>query len=112
MWCDGRPSADVEGTRAQKCKQYSDLSSTGTSCQEKEEVDSVYKELHDRHRNKYDWSRMITSGLLDDYDKPPDIPAFTGGTPKRPRRDMMDAISGAAIAFADAIVTMSLWLSL
>ena len=46
---------------------------------------------------------MISSGLHDDYDKPPDIPAFTGGTPKRPRRDMMDAISGAAIAFADAI---------
>ena len=88
LWCDGRPSADVEGTWAQKRKQYSDLSSTGTSRQEKEEVDSVYKELHDRHRNKYDtprlrlWSRMITSGLHDDYDKPPDIPAFTGGTPK------------------------------
>ena len=55
LWCDGWPSADVEGTWAQKCKQYSDLSSTGTSHQEKEEeVDSVYKELHDRHRNKYD----------------------------------------------------------
>ena len=29
LWCDGRPSADVEGTRAQKRKQYSDLLSNG-----------------------------------------------------------------------------------
>ena len=59
LWCDGRPSADVEGTWAQKHKQYSDLSSTGTSRQEKEEeVDSVYKELHDRHRNEYDTPRL------------------------------------------------------
>ena len=47
---------------------------------------------------------MITGGLYDDYENPPNIPAFSGSISKRPRKDSLsDAMSSAAVAFADAL---------
>ncbi len=111
LWCDGRSAEKCDSAHAQKRKRDVDSSSSGTSRQEKEEeVESAYKELLEKHGSKYDtprlrlWSRMITAGLHGDYDNPPNIPAFSGSTPKRPRRDSLsDAISGAAVAFAEAV---------
>ena len=57
-------------------------------------MDEVYKALKDKHGEKYDtpklrqWSRMIASNLHD-LEKPPDIPAFSGVTPIRPRKESM-----------------------
>ena len=50
------------------------------------------------------WARMISSGLHEDYYEPPDIPAFSGNGCKRSRRDSLsDSLSGAAMAFANAL---------
>ena len=47
---------------------------------------------------------MISAGLHSDFDNPPEIPAFLGSTPKRARRESLsEAISGAAVAFADVL---------
>ena len=63
----------------------------------------------ERHRKQYEtpklrlWSRMICSGLHDDFDNPPDILAFTGVTPKKPRKESLtDTFTGAATAFAQS----------
>ncbi len=47
---------------------------------------------------------MLSTGLHNDFDDPPEIPAFQGSTPKRARRESLsDAISGAAVAFTDSL---------
>lgn len=110
LWCDGRPSDTSDGSAAQKRKRDCGSSTTGTSRQDKDEVDSVYKELHaEKHGSKYDcprlrlWSRILTSGLHEDCENP-DIPAFLGTTPKRPREESVsDVITVATAAFAEAI---------
>ncbi len=44
--------------------------------------------------------------LHDDYDKPPDIPAFSGIVPKRPRRESLgDALSDVAVAITKAFTS-------
>ena len=103
LWCDGRLDGQEEGRSGRKRD-----SRTDSKRLEKEDyVDEVYKDLKDKHGEKYDtpklrlWSRMIASNLHDDLEKPPDIPAFSGVTPKRPRKESMtDALTGAAVAFA------------
>lgn len=108
LWCDGRLASENSEERGPKRKKDSESS---TRRQEKEEnVESVYKELLEKHGKKFDtpklrlWSRMICSDLHDDYDNPPDIPAFSSVTPKRPRKESLsDAITGAAVAFAQVL---------
>ena len=111
FWCDGR-LAESESAHAQKRKRDTkDGSGGSTKRQEREEeVDSTYTELVEKHSGKYDtpklrlWARMICSGLHDNFDNPPNIPAFSGSTPKRPHKESLsDAISGAAIVFAETI---------
>ena len=107
LWCDGR-QATSSNSNSQKRKQDSESS---TYRQEKEgEVESVYKELHEKHSDKYDtprlrlWARMIAAGIHTDHHNPPNIPAFSGSVPKRARRESLsDAISSAAVAFVDSI---------
>ena len=48
------------------------------------------------------WACMISSGMHDSLDNPPDIPAFHS-TPKRSRESMSSAITGAAKALASAL---------
>ena len=76
--------------------------------QEKE----IFKDLKEKHAEKYDtpklrlWSRMMASNLHDSLDEPPNVPAFNGSTPKKSRQQSFsDAISGAAIAFANVLHT-------
>ena len=48
------------------------------------------------------WARVITTGLHSDYDTSPELPALLGSTAKCARRESLsDAMSGAAVAFAD-----------
>ena len=52
------------------------------------------------------WAWCIASGIHDDYDNPPDSPAFSGAAPKRVRRELLsEAISGAAVAIVKALST-------
>ena len=109
LWCDAYGKADGEKVST-KTKGSGD-SMAGSSRQEKEgEVELIYKDLKEEHDGNYNvprlrlWARMIASDLHDDYDNPPSVPAFSGMTHKRPRKDdMYDAITGAAVAFAKAI---------
>ena len=78
--------------------------------QKEEEADLVFKELREKHTTNYDtlrlrlWVRMISSGLHDDYDNPPNIPAFSGNANQRPRNDSLsDTVSGAAVAIVEAL---------
>uniref|UniRef100_A0A1X7TZ87 Uncharacterized protein n=1 Tax=Amphimedon queenslandica TaxID=400682 RepID=A0A1X7TZ87_AMPQE len=46
---------------------------------------------------------MIVSSLHESYDTSPDIPAFTASVPRKLKRDAMsDALTNAAVAFANA----------
>ena len=107
LWCDGKQlNTPASSSKKRKCD-----SESPTVREEKEsEVESIFKELQENHDGKYDtprlrlWSRMIVAGIHDDYNNPPNIPAFTGSLSKRPRRDSLtDVLSGAAVAFADAM---------
>ena len=44
------------------------------------------------------WARHIASGIYDDYNNPPDSPAFSGAAPKRARRESLsEVISGVVV---------------
>ena len=107
LWCDGR----VSSTDGECSKRKRDDPSIGLSKRQKkeEEVDSVFKELKEKHGTKYDtprlrlWARMVTSNLHDDFENPPNIPAFCS-TPKRQQQmSLSTAISGAATAVMKAL---------
>ena len=73
-----------------------------------EEVDKIFKELREKH-GKLEctklrlWARMICGGLHDDYDEPPDMPAFNPDR-KRPRRESLtEAFTGAATAICKVL---------
>ena len=108
LWCDGKTTGETD-TRKHK----SDLEASAghtTKRQEKESaVDDVYQELLKKHSKDYDtpklrlWSRMICSGIHDDYDNPQAIPAFSSSTPKRRKRETLsEALTEAAVVFAES----------
>ena len=75
-------------------------------------MDAIYKDLKEKHDTKFDvpklrlWARMIATDLHDDYNDPPNIPAFSGLATKKPRKDSMyEALTGAAEAFAKVITS-------
>ncbi len=50
------------------------------------------------------WGRMIVNKQWKSYDNPPDVPLITGGVRKFPRKESIsEAITGAALAFANAL---------
>ena len=52
------------------------------------------------------WAWCIASGIHDNYDNPPDTPAFSGAAPKCARKESLsEAISGAAVAIVKALST-------
>ena len=97
LWCEGRCIEDNRGSRKKG------LEAAGQQKQEREDqVDNVFADLKSKHNEKYTgpqlrlWSRMVCSGIHDDMDKPPDVPAF-GASVKKPRKESLaDAITGAA----------------
>ena len=105
LWCDGNY------TEVNHKKRRAEVPDQSTHCQLKEEeTDSVFKELREKHTANYGtprlrlWARMISTGLHDDYDNPPNIPAFSGIKNKRARKDSVsDTVSGAAIAIVEAL---------
>ena len=80
FWCDGVYLAD-RGSQKRKRGEASVEQSSHRKAKE-DENESIFKDLREKHSIKYDtpqlrlWSRMIAAGIHDDYDEPPDIPAF------------------------------------
>ena len=81
LWCDGCTNEDSTGCKKRK----RDDSSSGHSKRQKreEEVDTVFDQLKEKHGSKYNtphlrlWARMIANSLHDDFEEPPNIPAFS-----------------------------------
>jgi len=80
LWCDGSHSNRV----SKKRKRGDAAEEPSYHRQEKEEEsEAIFKELKEKHSSKYDmprlrlWSRMILAGIHDNYDEPPNIPAFS-----------------------------------
>ena len=77
LWCDGK--------REEVRKRKRDEQSGSSHYRDREEeVDEVFLELKEKHKDKIApprlrlWARMICSGIHDSTDTPPNIPAFTG----------------------------------
>ena len=109
LWCDGVGDVGNKCHTSYKRTEEADATSSKRSRQELE-VDSVYKELSEKHQQTWDvprlklWARCIVSGVHNDYNSPPNCPAFSGTTPKRARKESLsDAISGAAVAIVKAL---------
>ena len=107
LWCDGRTEQedDISGRKKRKRDEVS------SKLQEKEdEVDDIFKQLKEKHGEKYDtprlrlWARSICSKIHDDLDSPPDLPAFRDATgqKKAKRETLTDALTGAEAAFTTA----------
>lgn len=102
MWCDGKVHV------GEKKKRDSE-ESTGRRQEKEDEVDSVYKELLEKHGGAFEtpklrlWSRMLCSGVHSDYDSPPKIPAFFPPSPKKPKESLSDSLAGAAVAVVQAL---------
>lgn len=109
LWCYGC-SDDEETGRGKRKKDDSSINGPPSKRQKKEdEVDSVFKELKEKHGSKFSttqlrlWARMFSNNLHDDLEEPPSIPPFCS-TPKRSRQpSVSNAISGAAVALAKAL---------
>ena len=106
LWCDGRYEDDPPTRKRKKDTETSKRS----VIQEKEcEVDDVYKTLLEKHSQKWDiprlrlWARLICSDQHQSYEEPPDLPAFKEPQPKKRRESLSDALTGAAVAFAQAV---------
>ena len=81
--------------------------SSGPSKRQKMEdkVDVVFQDLKEKHGSNFStpqlcmWARMVSNDLHDDFEEPPNIPAFSS-TPHQP--SVSGAVSGAAIAITKA----------
>ena len=90
------------------CHGYSDTE-TSRGKRKEDDVDSVFKELKEKHRDKFStvqlrlWARMVANDLHDDLEQPPSIPAFCT-TPKRARQPSVSrVVSDAAVALTRAL---------
>ncbi|SMN02472.1 hypothetical protein SPONN_1129 [uncultured Candidatus Thioglobus sp.] len=101
LWCDARCEENAAGRRKRKRA----LETVSNYHEGEEQVDEVYKELREKHLEKYDvpklrlWARMICSNLHESTEEPPKIPAFSVCNTKKPKQDLASALTGAAVAF-------------
>ena len=52
------------------------------------------------------WARCIASGIHNDYDNPPESPAFSNAAPKRAKKECLsEVIGGAAVAIVKSLST-------
>lgn len=118
IWCDGKAAAvstvsSEASTSSRKRRSTSPARNHPSKRQAMEEqVDEIVTELKEKHGNAYSlpqlrlWARMIAGGNHDSTDAPPQIPAITGITPKRDKKESLaSAIAGAAVTFASALRT-------
>jgi len=104
LWCDGSHSS-----RGQKRKRGDAAEQSSYHRQVKEEEsDAIFLELQEKHSSKYElprlhlWSRMISAGIHDNYDEPPNKPAFYGMKQAK-KETLSECFSGAAVAVMKAL---------
>ena len=114
LWCDGKATESNSGdvsvkSRKRKSSSPSKPHTTKRQAME-EEVDEIVRELKEKHGTKYSLpqlrlrAHMITGGNHESTDEPPQVPAITGITPKREKRESLaSALAGAAAMFASAL---------
>jgi hypothetical protein len=109
LWCNGRDD-ESENVPA-SLKRKNDCPTTTKRQAREDELDSIFKQLKEKHEDKYTipqlrlWARMISCGTHDDIDEPPRVPMIVGAPlPKRQKQESLTtALVGAATAFANAI---------
>ena len=103
LWCDGR--VDDIGSAPEglpKSKNKRELE------ENEDRVDLLVDKLSKNHGSAYTkpqyrlWARMMISGVHSSEDSPPNVPAITGVTPKRPKKE---PISAALVEAANAVVS-------
>lgn len=106
LWCDG--ASDETEVTVNKRKRDAVQMASSKHQEREEEVDELFKELKDKHKDKYDlpklrlWARMMASNLHDSIEEPPNVPAFGGDAGSKKRRiSLSEAINGAAVAFSN-----------
>lgn len=108
LWCDAR-CEESENCRKRKRDTETGKKHPGTIEENECEVDRVYKKLLDQHGSNWDtprlrlWARCICTSMHQSYDDPPDIPAFKGPEPKKRKESITEALTGAAVAFAQVV---------
>ena len=112
LWCDGKSAPGLEpntSTSGTKRKKKADDPPPTKRQQIEDELESVVKDLQEKHGNKYTlpqlrcWARMITSGKYQDRDTIPIFLDLNNQPKKQKRSSLAEAITGAAMTFAKAV---------
>ena len=83
LWCDGSSEDSVTTNKGTK---QNHEESNSKFHEREEEVDDIYRELKEKHVDKYDGARMISSKVHESMEDPPNIPVFGGGPSKKKQR--------------------------
>ena len=112
LWCDGKSATGIEAsTIANSTKRKKNVDDPPPTKRRRieDELDSVVKDLQEKHGNKYTlpqlrcWARMITSGKYEDKDTIPVFLDLDNQPKKQKRASLAEAITGAAMTFAKAV---------
>lgn len=82
LWCD------LDSAQEQSRKRKHDESISSTRQDKEDAIDSVFTDLYEKHQDAYTqpqlrlWARMITCGIHESYNDPPDVSTITWKTPK------------------------------
>ena len=83
----------------QRKKDDDDVPCASKTQSKEAKVDLIFSELKKKHHEIYKvpklrlWARMIVGGLHNNIDKPPDIPVFHCGEPKKRKESIAGAIT-------------------
>ena len=112
MWCEGVSNEGANKGQSGS-KRRRDESGVSKRQEKEEDVDDNFKVLQEKHGKDKQfttpllrlWARTINAGLHDDFDSPPDLPAFSQSQPKKPRKQesLSDTISEAAVSIVHAL---------
>ena len=112
LWCEGRPSEQLQNKTGKKRKGTKSTDADKGPCSKRlhheEQVDAICQELRELHNEKYTgpqfrlWARMKVNGQHNSMSEPPPIPSFTGNVPSKCTRHepLTEALTSAATAVA------------
>ena len=122
LWCDVEKNDSPQNSSANSRKRASPTEPPVSKRQQiEDEVQDYITHLKEKHGSKYTipqlrfWARTITTKNHESLDDPPGLPPFSGVQPNK-KGTLAEAITGAALTFANAVRTpdmiISLWLLL
>ena len=103
LWCErvaAKETQELSGTKRP---------ATTKRDRHEEEVNDIFEDLRKKHKDMETpklrlWARMISNGLHESTDEPPNVPMITGKAAKQPKRDSMhDTVVDAAKAVAEVL---------